>query len=114
MCDLSSLLSLSLVSPLSLSATVQLSPGHRAEPANPRPSCRRAGPSAPATVQPAGNQTGYCWAGFNGKAAVVGRLPPHPDAVVFAGVAPVRDIADPGRLDGPLRLTADDGQTPDE
>ena len=113
MCLLSSLISHS-VSPLSRSATVQLSPGHRAEPANPRPSCRRAGSSAPATVQPAGNQTGYCWAGFNGKAAVVGRLPPHPDAVVFAGVAPVRDIADPGRLDEPLRLTADGGQTPDE
>ena len=31
----------------------------------------------------------------------MGRLPPHPDAVVFAGVAPVRDFADPGRLDGP-------------
>ena len=38
---------LSLLSPLSLSATVQLSPAplHKAEPANPRLSCRRAGSS---------------------------------------------------------------------
>ena len=91
MCLLSSLISHS-VSPLSRSATVQLSPGHRVSPPPPAPAklpaCR-----APTLASRPATKPVIVGLDLTGKLLLWdARLPPHPDAVVFAGVVPGREL----------------------
>ena len=107
-----------LLTDLSLGVS-SLSLGHRpteprpqGEPATPGPGQAVAVPG-PDSRQPAGNQTGYCWAGFNGKAAVVGRQAPSSSRCCrFCRSRAGPGTADPGRLLEPSRLTDDGGQEP--